>query len=176
MTSKRTYSKGATYTYLSINKTTILNQLQHSNLYARCPNCEGEFKLSSATLFDGLGEFPDIAEKKQSEWFEDLKTRAEELKQRKVSVDVRSEKMAIAAGLGKIIEKVLPAYRQFNQPIADCRALFEPVDLIIFKGCCNSKVDSITFMDIKTGDGRLSKHQRAIRDVVEKKKVRCEVV
>ncbi len=154
----------------------MLDQLQHSDLYARCPNCEEEFKLSSAILFDGLGVFPDIAEKKRKGWLDDLKLRAKELKQRKVSVDVRSEKMAIAAGIGKIIEKVLPAYRQFNQPITDCRALFEPVDLIIFKGCSNSKVDSITFMDIKTGNSKLKPHQRLIRNAVENKKVRCEVV
>jgi len=105
-----------------------------------------------------------------------LREKSEELKKKRFSADVTSERMAVASGLGKIIEKVLPAYRDFNQPIADCRALFEPVDLIIFKGCCNLNVNWITFMDIKTGNGNLNDHQKMIKKVVEKKNVKCEMV
>ncbi len=161
---------------MGINKASIIEQLLHSDLYAHCPNCECEFKLSSATIFDGLNAFPDTADSKRKQWLDDLKIRAQELKERKISVGERSEKMTIATGVGQIIEKILPAYREFNQPIADCRALFDPVDLIIFKGCCNAKVDGITFMDIKTGGAKLKPHQRLIKDAVENKNVCFEVV
>ena len=161
---------------MSLNKGSIINQLQNSNLYARCPNCEGEFKLSSAILFDGLAKFPDIADKKRQEWVDELKSRAEELVQRKVSMSERSERGAIATGIGDTIEQILPAYREFKHPIADCRALFKPVDLVIFKGCHNSKVDWITFLEIKTGDARLNDHQRVIKNAIEKHRVNYEVV
>jgi len=154
----------------------VLNQLQNSNLHARCPNCDNEFKLSSAILFDGFGKFPEIAEKKRNEWLDELKVRAEELIKRKVSMDLESEKKTIATGVGDIIEQILPAYKEFKHPIQDCRALFKPVDLIIFKGCHESKVDWITFLDIKTGNARLNDHQRMIKDAVEKQKVNYEVV
>lgn len=154
----------------------ILRQLQNSNLYASCPNCECDFKLSSAVIFDGLGKFPEIAESKRKEMFDGLKKRAEDLLQRKVQVDIRSERATIASGMGKIIEKVLPGYKEFNFPIADCRALFEPVDFIVFSGCVSNQVKQITFLDIKTGNARLNPHQRMIKDAVEKKRVVYEVV
>ena len=158
------------------SKDSILDQLQKSNLYARCPNCEEEFKLSSAILFDGLGKFPEIADKKRQEWVSELKTRAEELVEKKVSMAVESEYKTIATGVGDIVEQILPAYREFKYQIADCRALFKPVDLIIFKGCHNSKVDWITFLDIKTGNATLNEHQRMIKNAIEKQRVSYEVV
>jgi predicted Holliday junction resolvase-like endonuclease len=161
---------------MSLTKDIILRQLQTSNLYALCPNCDEEFKLSSAIIFDGLGKFPDIADKKKQENMDELKSRAEELVQRKISMSERSEKGAIATGIGDIIEQILPAYREFKHTIADCRALFKPVDLIIFKGCHNSKVDWITFLDIKTGNARLNDHQRMIKNAIEKQRVNYEVV
>lgn len=108
--------------------------------------------------------------------FEDLKKRTKDLLQRKVQADVTSERQTIASGMGKIIEKVLPGYKEFNFPIADCRALFEPVDFIVFSGCVNNRVNQITFLDIKTGNARLNAHQRMIKDAVEKKRVTYEVV
>ena len=74
-------------------------------------------------------------------------------------------------GIGKILEKVIPAYRDFKVPISDCRPLFEPIDLIVFNGVSKSKVDSVTFMEIKTGKAQLAKHERMVRDAITDKKV-----
>jgi predicted Holliday junction resolvase-like endonuclease len=54
----------------------------------------------------------------------------------------------------------------------DCRSLFDPIDYVVFNGLSKTgKVDSIVFMDVKSGEARLSKKQKAIQNLVEASKV-----
>jgi predicted Holliday junction resolvase-like endonuclease len=153
----------------------IIEQLKKSDLLATCSHCGGEFDLAKAILFDGLGEYPDIAEQKKQQLLTGLEERLNELKKREISAE-GAEKKAIEVGIGKIIEKVVPAYKHFNVPLPDCRPLFEPIDLIVFNGATKSNVDSITFLEIKTGASRLNTHQKAVKHAIEDKKVRYEEV
>jgi predicted Holliday junction resolvase-like endonuclease len=115
--------------------------------------------------------FPAPAQKKRDELVEELKLRLQELKKRKISAQAGAEKKAMEVGIGKILEKIIPAYRDFKLPISDCRPLFEPIDLIVFNGVSKSKVNSITFMEIKTGKAQLAKHERMVRDAIGDRKV-----
>ena len=62
--------------------TSILEQLQKSNLIAQCPNCQGEFQLSKTILFDGTKQFPPKAEKKKLTLTEELDEQTQEIKDR----------------------------------------------------------------------------------------------
>lgn len=148
----------------------LIAELQSSDLYAECI-CGEEFKLSDAILFDGRGIFPEVADNRRSEKLEELKQRLEELKKRKISADVGAEKKAIEVGIGKIIEKIVPAYKEFKMPLCDCRPLFEPIDFIVFKGMSELKIDSVTFLEVKTGNATLSKHEKLVRDAIDDKKL-----
>jgi len=154
----------------------LINQLKVSRLYAECKECGEEFPLSKAVLFDGLGEFPEPAELKRKQMLEELQAKLDELKKRKVSAGPGAEKKAIEVGIGKIIEKVVPAYQNFGMPISDCRPLFEPIDMIIFNGLSAMSVQSITFMEIKTGKSRLDEHQKLVKEAVSDGKVSVQVV
>jgi predicted Holliday junction resolvase-like endonuclease len=149
----------------------LISRLQSSNLYAECTHCGEEFRLSDAILFDGLRKFPEAAEKKQEELLEALAQRSDVLKKRKISAGPGAEKKAIEVGIGKIIEKIIPAYKEFKIPLSDCRPLFEPIDLIVFNGMSKMNVGSLTFLEIKTGMSRLGKHERMVREAIEKRKV-----
>jgi len=153
-----------------LNQNKLITQLRSSNLYAECP-CGEEFRLSKALLFDGLTEFPDIAEIRRKEMLLELNQRLEELKRRKISAGVGAEKKAIEVGIGKIVEKIIPAYKKFGIPINDCRPLFEPIDFLVFNGLGKNNVNSLTFLEIKTGNAKLNTHERMIRDAVDDKKV-----
>jgi predicted Holliday junction resolvase-like endonuclease len=154
----------------------FIDQLKASKLYAECTQCGEEFSLSKAVLFDGLGEFPEPAELRRSEMLVELQAKLNELKKRKVSAGAGAEKKAIEVGIGKIIEKVMPAYQNFGLPISDCRPLFEPIDMIIFNGMSTSSIQSITFMEVKTGNSRLNGHQRLVKEAVSEGKVSVQVV
>jgi len=148
------------------NISSFITSLQKLNLVAECPHCGDEFALSESLLFDGRGKFPDKAQQVRLDWEKELKDRIGELADEQIRAKTKPEKMAIAVGIGKIIEKILPAHKNFKMTPADCRFLAEPIDMIIFDGLAQNKIKNITFMDVKTGSSQLNKHQRRIRDAI----------
>jgi len=161
---------------LSSDISMLIQTLHKSSFFAQCPRCGDEFSLSESVLFDGRQEFPTDAERIRQQWQKDLQKKIVLLKKRQIMADEGAEKKAIEVGIGKIIEKVLPAYKNFKMPLADCRFLSEPIDMIVFDGACDLKINQITFLDIKTGNAELNKHQRQIRDAVKDHQVKCEVI
>ena len=154
----------------------LLKSLITPELIAQCPKCDEEFKLCDSLLFDGTKKFPDEAEKTRLQLIQEFAARQNELERRKVSADVTAEKRAIDVGFGKIIEKFIPAYKNLKLQFAECRPLFDPIDIIVFKGLLNRTVDHITFLEIKSGDSSLNKHQRIIRDAIVENKVDMKVL
>ena len=151
---------------MSLDVSLLIRTLNKSKLVAECPQCGDEFALSKTLLFDGRGKFPDKAEEKRMELLQELKDRAADLLEKQKRATTRSENTATAVGIGKIIEKILPAHKNFDLISADCRFLAEPIDMIVFDGISENKVNKISFMDIKTGNATLNKHQRQIRDAI----------
>ena len=154
----------------------LIRELSTSTLVAECPRCSGEFQLKDTLLFDGLGPFPAEALEKQKELQDRLEAREKQLGKKADMADAGAELRAISVGLGKILEKVVPAHRDFNLPLGDLRPLYEPIDLIAFNGLSSGSVDSITFYEIKTGKARLNKHEKMIKDAVEDGRVEYRVM
>ena len=51
----------------------------------------------------------------------------------------------------------------------DCRSMFDPIDYVIFEGLSEKqKVDKILFVDIKSGNARLSAKRRKLSALEEK--------
>ena len=140
-------------------------------LYGECPECGESFPIAESQLFYGKptkGAALDAVNK----WKKELQDAIKELEKRKIDAKKRSKRGVIDVNVGKVLEKLAPALPGFSFDCHDCRPLFEPIDYIIFEGLTkNGKVDSIKIIDIKTGQSRLNKHQRQIRDAIEEKKV-----
>lgn len=145
----------------------FIKNLQKANLSAECPHCGEEFSISKSVLFDGRGKFPVTAEQVRRTLEKEIKDRIAELVERQKKAETKSEKTAIAVGIGKIIEKILPAHKNFNMIPADCRFLAEPIDMIVFDGLSQNNIQKITFMDVKTGKAALQPNQKKIRDAVK---------
>jgi predicted Holliday junction resolvase-like endonuclease len=78
---------------------------------------------------------------------------------------------------GKTLEKLVPFLEKFGHDPHDVRWIGDPVDLVVFDGYSESgrkKIDSITFVEVKSGESNLSPGQKGIRGAVERKKVRWE--
>ena len=155
-----------------MNTEELIRKLQGSNLFAECPSCGGEFKLSQSLLFDGSKPFPGEAAEKQKEMMEELRARLEELKSRKMRATLRAENTARAVNVGHNLEKVLPTMKDFKWELPDSRFLGNPIDLIVFNGLSANKVTSISFIEVKSGSARLNDHQKSIRDAVQQGKVK----
>ena len=169
---------------MSQDISSFINKLQKSKLVAGCPNCQREFQLSQAILFDGAKPFPSKAEKKKSEMIDgldelnqEIKERENELKNSLINAPKRSERGAVSSNLGTLMQNFLPHNKEFNRniSIADSRFLSEQIDIIVFDGASNYDVKHISFMDAKTGDKGLEPNQKQISDIVTNGKVRSEL-
>ena len=59
----------------------IIEQLKKSKLVAECPNCQREFQLAKALLFDVNKPLPTKAEGKKNEMLEGLDELKQEIKE-----------------------------------------------------------------------------------------------
>ena len=148
----------------------IIQQLKQSNLWAESP-CGCEFKLSEAILFDGTKPFPKEALEIQKEFLEGLKEREEELNKQKKLVTEKALITTTSVNIGKNLEKILPTLKDFSWELPDCRFIGDPIDLITFNGLSINKIDSISFIEVKSGMARLNAHQKMIKDAIEDKKI-----
>ncbi len=158
-----------------MNRKQIIKELKESSLLkARCPYCEEEFSLSKAILFDAAAELPQAAVEFVEERNQELKDRAvhtreeqAELRRRKHSATDGAEKKAMEIGLGLVLEKIVIGWNGFPHEPHDCRALYEPIDYVAFDGMTETAtVEQIAFLDVKSGDAKLNKHQRLVRDAI----------
>ena len=153
-------------------------------LKIECPECNEEFPIKRAKLFSMYDTYPPAVQKIIRDRLESANELRGELKERKKQLTEnkkkKPEKIAIAAqasNFGQISEQILPAFLTFPYKQTECRILFKPIDYIVFTGLSGkARVEAIKFVDVKTGDGRLTKGQRQIRDRVIEGKIKHKVI
>lgn len=76
---------------------------------------------------------------------------------------------------GKTLEKLIPFLKNFGYDPHDVRWLGDPVDLIVFDKLSEKRdPEQIVFLEVKSGESRLSKVQQKIKELIERKKIRWE--
>jgi len=152
---------------------TLIEELKSNpDIVAECP-CGHSFRLKNATMFYVDGPIPKDAQKTIETRKADIAKLLKRVAKERQALKARAEKATVFANLGRVLEKVAPAVKGFGYDPRDCRALFEPVDYIVFRGLSarNGQVDALIFADVKTGAGGLNQHQKQIKAAVENGKV-----
>jgi len=72
---------------------------------------------------------------------------------------------------GKALEKLVPILKKFNHDPHDVRWIGDPIDLVVFDGSSSGNPEKITFVEIKSGDSKLTKKQKKLKEIIEKKKI-----
>jgi predicted Holliday junction resolvase-like endonuclease len=77
---------------------------------------------------------------------------------------------------GKIGEQMAPILPEFRYNPADARFIGSPIDYIIFDGYSEAKdgsgqIKGIVFMDVKTGNAKLSPIERKVKEAVDARAV-----
>ncbi len=96
------------------------------------------------------------------------------------SKDVKKEradavKRSRAVLNGQFSEQLAAYLPDFPADPTEVRFVGKPVDFIAFCGASSGEIDEIRFIEVKTGNAKLSKVERSLRDAVEKKRIRyCE--
>lgn len=74
--------------------------------------------------------------------------------------------------MGELYEKILPALPNFPFRPKDMVFLGKGCDYIIFDGLSEGRLKEIIFLELKSGNARLTKNEEAIRYCVSHKQVR----
>ena len=147
----------------------IIQFLQKNNFKAECANCGESFSLKDSPLF-APNEFTPEAKALLKEKKEFLKERKLEISQRTATTTQRLETTTQSVNIGFILERLAPVLKEFRFDKNDCRSLFDPIDYVIFDGLNKTgEVQKIFFIDIKTGEARLKKNQKAVKQKVQDK-------
>lgn len=153
-------------------------------LKIECPHCSEEFPIKRGKLFSMYDAYPPAIQKIIRERFETANELREEIKERKKRLAENKKKKpekifvsAQASNFGQISEQILPAFLTFPYKQSECRILFKPIDYIVFTHLAeNGRVEAIKFVDVKTGEGRLDRRQKQIRDRIVEGKIKHKVI
>jgi len=75
---------------------------------------------------------------------------------------------------GQFSEQLAPFLPDFQYLPNECRFIGKPIDLIVFKGMDEKDINEIVFVEVKSGKAKLSPHEKKLKEVIDKKKVRWE--
>jgi predicted Holliday junction resolvase-like endonuclease len=75
---------------------------------------------------------------------------------------------------GQFSEQLAPFLPDFKYLPTECRFVGKPIDLIVFKGMDEKNINEIVFMEVKSGNSKLTPQERNLKDAIEKKHVRWE--
>ena len=75
---------------------------------------------------------------------------------------------------GQFSEQLAPFLPDFKYLPTECRFVGKPIDLIVFKGMDEKNINEVVFVEVKSGNAKLSEHEKRLKEVIDKKKVRWE--
>lgn len=75
---------------------------------------------------------------------------------------------------GRLAEQMAPYFPDFKYDPTEVRFMGTPVDLLVFPGLSGNEPKEIVFVEVKTGQSKLTPRERKVKDLVEQKKVRWE--
>lgn len=72
---------------------------------------------------------------------------------------------------GQLAEQMFPLSIECPFMLADMKFFGQPIDYIVLDGYSNGTIKEVVFVEIKTGNARLSSIQRSLRDCITDKRV-----
>jgi len=73
--------------------------------------------------------------------------------------------------VGKFIEKFVPFLSKIPYAPSDMHFLGQPIDYIVFDGLHEDKVKRVVFLEVKTGESKLTKREKSLKDAIEGRRV-----
>ncbi len=75
---------------------------------------------------------------------------------------------------GHFSEQLSPYLPNFPYNPNECRFIGKPIDLIVFKGMDEKDITEVKFIEIKSGDAKLSSVEKKLKEAIENKNVSWE--
>jgi len=100
----------------------------------------------------------------------------EQFKKREALIRADAIKRSTAVVKGKVAEQLVPFGPEFDYNPRDARFLGSPIDFVVFDGLSEGDLCKVVFVEVKTGNSRLSRRERQIRDLVKAGEVYWEKI
>ena len=90
--------------------------------------------------------------------------------------DIRQEAATKSRSVlrGLFSEQLAPYLPDFPYSPTEVRFIGKPVDFIVFEGMDEKKINSVKFVEVKTGSSQLSSQEKELKKAIEAKKVSFE--
>ena len=75
---------------------------------------------------------------------------------------------------GQFSENLAPYLPNFPYLPTECRFLGKPTDFIVFKGMDSKEISEVIFVEVKSGNSKLSSQEKNLKQAIDNKKVRFE--
>jgi predicted Holliday junction resolvase-like endonuclease len=75
---------------------------------------------------------------------------------------------------GLFSEQLAPYLPNFPYSPTEVRFIGKPVDFIVFEGMDEKKINSVKFVEVKTGSSQLSQQEKELKNAIEARKVSFE--
>jgi predicted Holliday junction resolvase-like endonuclease len=86
-------------------------------------------------------------------------------------------KKSEAVTRGKVTERLISYFPDFEYNPKDARFLSTPVDFIVFDGLSEGEMNNVIFVEVKSGkNGALSKREKLVRECIDRGKVSYEII
>ena len=93
-----------------------------------------------------------------------FKESEKKIKQRSVSSSRRTL-------VGKFIERFIPFLKNIPYAPSDMHFMGNPIDYIVFEGLRDDEIKRVGFIEVKTGESKLTKRELSLKKAIEEKKV-----
>ena len=88
--------------------------------------------------------------------------------------DKLARKGSLGSLSGKTAEQWAPYLDGFPGHVNEARFLGAPIDYVVFRGLADGEISEVVFVEVKSGRGKLSGPERALRDCIRAGRVRWE--
>ena len=87
--------------------------------------------------------------------------------------EIREEaiKQSRAVLSGQFSEQIAPYMPGFPYSPTEARFIGKPIDFVVFKGMDSKKIDEVVFVEVKSGQSRLSGVEKSLKSAVDEKKI-----
>lgn len=107
----------------------------------------------------------------QIKYIQDIEELKKLFKESEKIIKAKSVSSSRRSLVGKFIEKFIPFLKKLPYEPSDMHFLGQPVDYIVFQGLHKDEVDEIVFVEVKTGQSKLTKREKSLKKTIEKKNV-----
>jgi len=77
---------------------------------------------------------------------------------------------------GKFKEQLAPLLPEFKYNPSDARFLGTPIDFVVFDGASENNIKKIVFLEIKSGESKLTEKEKQIKNLITDKKVEFKIL